>query len=628
MNPNPTQFDEKSSEPEKSPKARRPRSGLGLWLDNLRCKVTVRAWKRKTKKQKGRSRFAVTLRKMPHAAVIGSLLYLVGFWVEYTVIRLCRAAAKATTAILLNAGTLLGMILRPFVLGLLSLWEDLTGPFVRMMSGLRHIQELPQAYPEESARAIRAEKWRYFFRGAKLYFPLVWNALSYILPVAAAVALGYTVRTGLGYHYILNVQVNGESVGFVESEQIFESAREDVQSRINNAKAVMEAAGNVVPDTQWDVNPTYTLAISGRTMSESEVANAILRASSDEIGEGTAVYVDGALRFVTTQGDHLRTYLERVKAPFENQLDPDVHVNFVHNIQLVDGVYLLSSIVPYDTVVSTLNEGAQTMTYTAAAGDTVQMALDATGVSFDTLAALNTDLTTTDQELEEGRTLITGVASPELLKVKVVVRQTYMQEVQYESQETESDEYDFGKVVTIQEGEMGMQEMTEDMTYVDGVLLSTDIVNIESIKQPVTKLTVRGTKLKSGMVASTGSGTFAWPVPQYKYVSRWMSSYHKGADICAAYGTPIIASDSGVITTATMHYSYGNYITIDHGNGYTTLYAHMSGFADGITVGTPVKQGQIIGYVGSTGDSTGNHCHFEMFQNGNRFSAQNLFPGM
>lgn len=78
-------------------------------------------------------------------------------------------------------------------------------------------------------------------------------------------------------------------------------------------------------------------------------------------------------------------------------------------------------------------------------------------------------------------------------------------------------------------------------------------------------------------------------------------SYHKGADICAAYGTPIIASDSGKVVTAGWHYSYGNYVIIDHGNGYRTLYAHMSQLK--CTAGQAVNQGDVIGLVGSTGDS-------------------------
>lgn len=105
-----------------------------------------------------------------------------------------------------------------------------------------------------------------------------------------------------------------------------------------------------------------------------------------------------------------------------------------------------------------------------------------------------------------------------------------------------------------------------------------------------------------------------------------MSSGHRGADICASYGTTIIASDSGTVIAAGWHYSYGNYVEIDHGNGYKTLYAHMSAIS--VSQGQAVSQGDKIGEVGSTGNSTGNHCHFEMYYNDALFSAQTLFPNM
>ena len=75
-----------------------------------------------------------------------------------------------------------------------------------------------------------------------------------------------------------------------------------------------------------------------------------------------------------------------------------------------------------------------------------------------------------------------------------------------------------------------------------------------------------------------------------------------------------------------MHYSWGNYVKIDHGNGYKTLYAHMSSFA--VSLGDTVEQGQVIGYVGNTGNSYGNHCHLEMSYNDVLFNARDVFPNM
>lgn len=614
-----------STQTDKQPQKKK-KNTLSQRLDDWRCKRTVRAWHRKKKRATRRHRMTGIFSKIPYSYVIGDLLYMIGFWVEYAGVCAWRKLRVVVNAIAATVGNLLLMIVRPFVLGILTLVEDLTSPFTRMASGIRHIQQLSQEMEEEDAGQIRAAKLQYFRRGVKKYYPIVWNAITYILPVIAAAALVIIVRNGLDLHFVLNVQVNGESVGYVDNEQVFENARDDVQSRINTAKSMLIESGASVPDTQWDVSPTYTLAVSGQTMTESEIANAILRTASDEIVDATAVYIDGELRFVTTEGDHLRTYLESVKEPYEDTDDPSVYTAFAHEIRLLDGVYLNESISSYSDIINELNQGAGIKTYTAVEGDTVQSIVDTTGVSFDSLAQMNPELLTLDQEVEAGTEIITGAASAELLKVKVVRQETETVAIPFDTQNSESSEYDFGKVVTLQEGEDGSEDVTYEITMIDGVVTDRQAISYNVTKQAVPEITVTGTRLKSGMVAQIGSGSFIWPVPNYTYVSRWMSSGHRGADICAAYGTTIIASDSGTVIAAGWHYSYGNYVEIDHGNGYKTLYAHMSAIS--VTQGQAVSQGDKIGEVGSTGNSTGNHCHFEMFYNGALFSAQTLFPNM
>lgn len=567
------------------------------------------------------------LHSMPRVHAIGDALYLIGFWFEYFLICAARGVGKTVRAVVLQAGRLLILILRPFLLGLITLCSDLTAPFRRMSSGMRHMRELAQALPEESSREIRRERFRYFRRGARLYFPLVLNALAYLLPVAALAGFAYIVQDRMNVNYVLEVMVNGEPVGSVASEQVFESARDDVQGRIQTVQdSDQDAQATTAAVTQLELDPTYTLAIGGDVMNEMEVANAILSASGGAIGEATAVYIDGSLQFVTQDGDHLRSYLESVKQPYEDASDPNVRVSFVHDISLVDGLYLQASMVSYSDILSVLNEGGGARTYTAAEGDTVQTVLDATGVAWDSLAALNPELTGTDQELASGTEVITGVQSPDLLQVKVIRRESYTSEIPYDTVETQSSEYDFGETVVTSAGQNGLQEITQDITYIDGVQTEISTVSVETLQEPVSEYVTKGTHLKSGMTANYGSGEWMWPVPQYTYVSRWMSSFHKGADICAAYGTPIYASDSGVVVTAGYHYSYGNYVVIDHGNGWTTLYGHMS--ALGCSSGQAVERGEVIGYVGSTGNSTGNHCHFEMHHNGTLVSARNFFGGM
>jgi murein DD-endopeptidase MepM/ murein hydrolase activator NlpD len=93
------------------------------------------------------------------------------------------------------------------------------------------------------------------------------------------------------------------------------------------------------------------------------------------------------------------------------------------------------------------------------------------------------------------------------------------------------------------------------------------------------------------------------------------SKMHKGVDFAARTGTPIMAAGDGVIEMAGRRGGYGNYIRLRHNSSIKTAYAHLSKFAKGIRKGTRVKQGQTIGYVGSTGRSTGPHLHYEVLVN-------------
>ena len=122
--------------------------------------------------------------------------------------------------------------------------------------------------------------------------------------------------------------------------------------------------------------------------------------------------------------------------------------------------------------------------------------------------------------------------------------------------------------------------------------------------------------------STTGSGQFIWPVsgPITDYFgprespTAGASSNHMGIDIGCSYGVPIAAADAGVVMVAEWGESGGNYVMIDHGNGFVTMYLHNSSLA--VSVGDVVSQGQTIAYAGSTGYSTGTHCHFSVFLNG------------
>ena len=135
--------------------------------------------------------------------------------------------------------------------------------------------------------------------------------------------------------------------------------------------------------------------------------------------------------------------------------------------------------------------------------------------------------------------------------------------------------------------------------------------NGKSVKKALMKTPINGARLSS-------------PFGMRKHPIDGFNKMHKGTDFAAPMGTPIMASGDGVVKKASWCGGGGNCVVIKHNSTYKTVYAHMSKFASGIRSGVRVKQGQVIGFVGSTGKSTGPHLHYEVIVNGKRINSQTL----
>ena len=136
-------------------------------------------------------------------------------------------------------------------------------------------------------------------------------------------------------------------------------------------------------------------------------------------------------------------------------------------------------------------------------------------------------------------------------------------------------------------------------------------INGKSVERALMKAPINGARLSS-------------PFGMRKHPILGFSKLHTGTDFAASAGTPIMASGTGTISRAKWCGGGGNCIKIKHNSAYETVYAHMQSFAKGMRVGKKVRQGQIIGYVGSTGMSTGPHLHYEVIINGKKVNSQKL----
>ena len=205
------------------------------------------------------------------------------------------------------------------------------------------------------------------------------------------------------------------------------------------------------------------------------------------------------------------------------------------------------------------------------------------------------------------------------LDVKTVKTAKYVSEIPFETVRTESSAYLKGYTRVTARGVNGTADVTARVTYVNGAESSREILESVTLTAPVAQQETVGTAVVT-KTQSNQKAMFCWPL---KKVSRQrISSYwgdgrgHKAIDICSPHGTPIYAGLGGTVTYANYRSDYGYHVIIDHGNGYSTLYAHASQLL--VSVGQVVEKGETIALVGSTGQSTGNHLHFEVRINGVR----------
>lgn len=259
--------------------------------------------------------------------------------------------------------------------------------------------------------------------------------------------------------------------------------------------------------------------------------------------------------------------------------------------------------------------------YIVKEGDTIETIAYNNKLAVEEFLIVNPEFTSSKNLLSVGQKVKVGLIAP-LVDV-VVEKHTVLDK---ESQYKTVTKYDSNKVAGIQDvitqGQNGIDRLTTKLKIVNGETQNVVIVNSEVLVPSVDKVVVMGTKRIGGGSYdpnASQSGDWVWPtIPQYyisSYVGYRWGRMHEGLDIAGCgEGSPIYAAGTGtVITSQYGHVSLGNYIIINHNNGYYTLYAHMRSLI--AKQGQTVTKGQQIGTMGSTGRSTGTHLHFGLYKN-------------
>ena len=620
-------IEEKTKEPQSQAPAApvKGREKLRSFWAKVQISGLLRRHRFRRKTQRHMNDVAKKLRASAVVLAVGEVFYALGFAAEYMVVRTGRGIAAVARKLARWCRNALHTIIATAFPGAAQMFKDLLAPLYLFFKGLgavaAHANDVRR---ERGFGASVKAAGRYFVGGLKRNLSLLPRTAMYILPLCMLAVFVTVWNRTMAQPYALAVQVNGQTVGYVANEEVFNLAKEDVMQRINYAGS---------DKTELTIEPTYTISVTHKTMDESETANAILQSASDQISEGTALYLDGELTAVCSDGTALQSYLSSLLEPYEDPKDPNVTVGFNKEVTLENGIYFNESFQQENDVESMLSGvQQQEKIYTVQTGDTLWSIAQKNDLTFRELCELNMNFKgaalTETSNIQAGDELIV-TKQEATLEVRITKIETWQEEIPYASETTKSNEYNVGTKKTTQAGENGIRSVTAQRVYdTNGTQLSQQILSTEVIKEPVTEKIVVGTKKQAKTSYITGSGQFIWPVPGYRNCSRWYGGSHKGVDICAAAGTPIYASAGGTVTKAGYNKAgagtgYGYSIIINHGNGYTTVYAHCLSLV--VHAGQTVKQGQLIGHVGSTGRSSGNHCHFEIRRNGSYIAPQNVF---
>ena len=319
--------------------------------------------------------------------------------------------------------------------------------------------------------------------------------------------------------------------------------------------------------------------------------------------------------------DKYKAYIE------DNQIKIDSTGENIESVYVDEPITVKDSYIPVDSTIYTdssllahyllYGDKFTESIYEVKAGDTIESVAFNNKVSSEEVLISNTDISGKNNLLFRGQKLKISETNPQI----DIVEESYaVQDIesQFQTEEKYDDNVVIGQDKVTQEGVNGLDRVSQKVKKVNGTIVYVDPQNKEVLKEPINKIVVKGNKY----IPDVGSLTnWGWPTDSgwtlssgYGYRSMWGGrELHTGLDIAGTgYGSSIYATNNGRVIVAEMHYSYGNYVVIDHNNGYMSLYGHMSKIA--AKVGQVVAKGDVIGYVGCTGSCTGPHVHYEIWQ--------------
>ena len=469
---------------------------------------------------------------------------------------------------------------------------------------------------------LRERTWgrrRWLFRRAaqrnaktkrKKIHPVAFMGTACAIAAVIIVCNLYTIGTTVTY--------DGEVIAAVASESEAEKARSDLE--LVTTRTLGET---------FTIDDSLIQYSSGLLKRQEVVDGETFEADlSEEIGLVTSaycLYVDGEFIGATPYEGALEELLEQLQEASTNE--DTISCSFAEEVEIKQEYVASEKIMNLGYLAETLySTKTAEVTYEVKKGDTWSEIAEDHGLTSKELLALNPGYNINKLQIGE---VLTLSASVPYLTMTVVQQERYVDEVNFDIEYTNSADMYKGDYKITSPGQYGAADVVASVTYVNGMETERTILSSVTLKEPVTEQRVQGTKERPTWYPT---GNFRWPtsgrITSYfggrKSPGGIGSTNHKGIDIAGRYGTPIYAADGGTVTYSGWMGGYGYTVRVDHGKGKVTYYAHNSSLL--VSVGQHVYKGQQIAKMGSTGNSTGNHCHFEVRVNGVARNPLNYLP--
>lgn len=433
------------------------------------------------------------------------------------------------------------------------------------------LRTLKQEEENKTAFFLKALR-NYFAEYFKHEGSLTKGALSYAVPLILFIIILTSAHSFSDTVPALKIISKGTPIAYAENHSVWNEGKNKALAMIHSD----EDSAEFLKDITFEIERVNISKLSSAQV----ISENLLADSSAKYKRACGIYIDGQLLCaIPNESDALGVF-DSILAPYKNKASDDTMVGFVEEIEYIQGYFPENSDIIWDS------------------------------------AKLRNTLKSDD--------------SP--VRVKTMKTVTRYETIKYETIKRNTSTLYKGTKKTLQKGKNGKMLVTELVTYIGSKKTYTATVSEKVVTQPVNEIVQIGTRTSYYGGSYSAYKEFIWPTrgayrvsSHYGYRSASISgwSYHGGIDIVlgsgSSAGIPVVASASGTVVTANSGWrGYGHTVVIDHGGGIQTRYAHMYPGSITVRVGQKVYQGQQIGRIGSTGNSTGPHLHFEVLVNGRK----------